>query len=498
VGEKWEFSGFLVGVEDGNSYIAKMRRAAEGEWLFRSPYSTVPQEGVLAFLPYVLLGKLAAGAGMHVQLVALFHLARVLLIAAEVLAVYRFASLFLEHERWRRWVTVMATLGGGLGWMLVLAGQGGWLGSLPLDFHSPETFGFLALLSLPHLVLARALLLFGLGDYIQAGERGGRSWRSGMWLVLLALVHPLSAAVAAAVLASHVGWVALVSVFRRTIGLIRPVALAALQVGLPMMPLLLYYAWSFSSDPYLKGWTVQNRILSPHPLHYLIAYGMVAVPAVVGGLSLHRQRSPFKWLVVSWALTLPLLAYAPTPLQRRLPEGLFVALAVLAAVGLHDFTRLTPQRRWSAGLAVLILSLPTTLVLWLGSLQLAAEPRPPAFVPAPVARAFEWLDANLEPGGVVAAGFGLSNALPAWADVVVVAGHGPESVGLDTTMPALNALLNGELALGDREAFITGQGIDALILEPSQATLPAWADEVPSGTTRLYEANGYVILGVER
>ncbi|MCH7663987.1 MAG: hypothetical protein IH859_09000, partial [Chloroflexi bacterium] len=72
--ENWLFSGFVYGVEDGNSYIAKMRLGASGAWLFRSPYTTQAQEGVLAFLPYILLGKLAVGREMHTQFIILFHL----------------------------------------------------------------------------------------------------------------------------------------------------------------------------------------------------------------------------------------------------------------------------------------------------------------------------------------------------------------------------------------------------------------------------------------
>jgi len=61
-GADWRFTGFLFGVEDGNSYIAKMLAGYQGAWLFRTPYTTVEQVGVLAFLPYLLLGKLAGGS----------------------------------------------------------------------------------------------------------------------------------------------------------------------------------------------------------------------------------------------------------------------------------------------------------------------------------------------------------------------------------------------------------------------------------------------------
>ena len=60
-GDEWYFTGFVFGVEDGNSYIAKMLSGTAGNWLFRSPYSAYYQKGFIAFLPYLLIGKLVSG-----------------------------------------------------------------------------------------------------------------------------------------------------------------------------------------------------------------------------------------------------------------------------------------------------------------------------------------------------------------------------------------------------------------------------------------------------
>ena len=59
-GEGWHFSGFVFGVEDGNSYIAKMLRGAQGAWLFQLSYSDETHPAALMFLFHILLGKLAA------------------------------------------------------------------------------------------------------------------------------------------------------------------------------------------------------------------------------------------------------------------------------------------------------------------------------------------------------------------------------------------------------------------------------------------------------
>ncbi len=127
-GGEWQFTGFVFGVEDGNSYMAKMLRGANGDWLFRTPYTSWPQEGVLAFFPYLLLGKLTAPPAQHIQLVALFHLFRFGGGILYVLASYDFLALFVKNERWGRGGEGLVALGGGVGWVGILLGKGLWGG----------------------------------------------------------------------------------------------------------------------------------------------------------------------------------------------------------------------------------------------------------------------------------------------------------------------------------------------------------------------------------
>ena len=106
------FTGFVYGIDDGNSYIAKMNSGANGAWLFQTPYTTFPQEGILAFLPYILLGKLASAPGLHEQLVVLFHLFRIAAGFLAILSTYNFISAFITDIRLRKLGTILAILGG--------------------------------------------------------------------------------------------------------------------------------------------------------------------------------------------------------------------------------------------------------------------------------------------------------------------------------------------------------------------------------------------------
>ena len=437
-GADLRFTGSLFAVEDGNSYIAKMRRGAEGDWLFRSPYTADKQTGVPAFLGYLLLGKLASGRASHEQLVALLQLARILAIPLVVFATYRFVSRFVLEGRWRKWATILAVAGGGLGWLVFLSGSASWLGSQPLELYSPETFGFLAALTFPHLLLARAFLLLGLDAYLDSVVQPRSAWFAGVWFVLLALMQPLSVVAAAAAIGAHQ---ILMHVRGRFVhqrpDVLRTLRPALIALAVPVL-MLGGYGLLLRQDPFLQTWAAQNILTSPHPALYLLAYGLL-LPLVIPGIrhAWNEERSD-SLLLIGWIVLLPLLAYAPTVIQRRLPEGGWVALATLAAIGLGTIRVGDANRTRFAGVT-LALSAVSTAFLLFGAFRVAAAGISPAFRPAAQVAAFGWLAENAEPASVVLAAFATGNALPAWAPEFVVIGHGPESSNLHALAPRVNA-----------------------------------------------------------
>ncbi len=456
----WTFTGFLIAAEDGNSYIAKMLSGFEGAWLFRSPYSATEQTGVLAFLPYLLLGK--ASDGSHGQLVALYHLFRVLAIPALVLAVYRFSSLFIENIGLRRWTVVIATIGGGLGWFLIFLGQPAVAGSLSLEFYSPETFGFLAIYGLPHLTLGRALMLLGFVWYLQDES----SWRSGFALLLAGLIHSPELLSAFAVLAAHA--IAVLGFGANKAHWMKRLARSVL----PSVPLIAYLGYKALTDPYLQAWTAQNLILSPHPILYLLAFGILLPAAFIGAGSLLRRNREALLFPVAWAIAIPALAWAPLNIQRRLPEGGWVALTVLAAAGLATLEG-GPRRRLGR-VAMAILLIPSSLLILAGGFELALNAREPAFRPQEEVEAFRRLSQLAEPSAIVLASFETSNPLPAWAPVRVVAGHGPETAGLAGLKPRIEDFYQVSGTEEQRMSLIREERITHVIFGPRERALGDW------------------------
>lgn len=523
-GDQWRFTGFVFGVEDGNSYIAKMLNGARGAWLFRTPYTAQPQRGVLAFFPYLLLGKLAGPQGSHPQLVALFHLFRFLAGVMAIHATYDFLTRFLQTVTWRRWALGIAVLGGGLGWVLALLGRSTWLGSLPLEFYSPESFGFLALYGLPHLALARALLLWGLAAFLAntsssepPGPGGWTTQRVLRWWImvgegaeqrrmvlvgvlwsLLGLAQPLTVVIAWGVLGATLGFLGLMRWIEARRGEVASCGTwwALLRRGFWVVvlssPLVIYTALAFSRDPFLRAWTAQNLIISPHPLHYLLAYGLLLPFAALGARHLVRREPWRGWLPVVWILLLPALAYAPYNLQRRLPEGVWVALVVLAAAFFEMGVLSQPvRRRLAAG--VVTLSLPSTAILLLGGLVAASRPAQPLFRPADEVAVMQVLAKDAPPGSVTLAAFETGNVLPAWAPVRVVIGHGPESVSLAELKPRVAAFYDSATSDHERRALLDEFGVRYVFWGPAERALGDWDPAVADDLQLLTSQGGYQV-----
>lgn len=189
------FTGFVFGVEDGNSYIAKMLDGANGSWLFTTPYSAYPQSGFLAYLPFLLIGKLAGGAAMHTQLIVLYQIFRWVAGFFLIYSLYDFVAIFISNTNLRRWGIITILFGGGLGWLVLVNNGALWRDGLPLEFYSPESFGFLSFFGLPHLALARALLLWGMGRIIRGLDHPQSirySLITALFFGLLGFFQPLS------------------------------------------------------------------------------------------------------------------------------------------------------------------------------------------------------------------------------------------------------------------------------------------------------------------
>ncbi|HET92237.1 MAG TPA: hypothetical protein ENN99_16080 [Chloroflexi bacterium] len=490
------FGGCILLSDDCYSYLAKMARGAAGDWLFRMPYTPEPHTPTLLYLFYLLLGKVSALTGLSTE--ATYHLARVALGWGMMLVVYRFLAVFTPAVRVRRLAWLMVALGGGLGWLLILLGQPNWLGSPPLDVYLPEGFALLVLYGFPHLAAAQTLLLGGMLSLLRAWEecRIARPAASLWWAVLAGLawfamgwIVPFYVAVVWAVMGS--AWVVLALRRRRApwgegVGL---AAAALLAVG----PVL-YSGWVFTTDPVYAAWAAQNLILSPHPLHFLAAYGTPLLLAAFAVRVAWRDEG-WGWLALVWVAVAAVLAYLPFNLQRRLVQGVQTPLYALAA---GSAVRLWRSRgRWLAAL-LLAAMLPTTLIILAGSgASLLNRPRL-VFRPAGEVAALDWLSERVQPDDVVLAAYDTGNYLPVRVVARVFVGHGFETMDAEEKERLVARFFDPEADDAWRRDLLTRYGVDYVFWGPEERRLGAFDPRDASYLRAVYDAGGYTILEIER
>lgn len=489
------FGGFMFGVEDGNSYLAKMRQGATGDGLYRLAFTHEPQGGSLLFAPYLLGGKIAALFASPEDprfvdaMLLVFHAARMLFGAGLVVVMHRLVAAFIEDQAGRWLALALVTLGGGLGWLLILLGKGWWLGAEPVDFLLPEGYTFYLLYGLPHLALARIGLLGGLLILFHAlNAEGWRSWLPRMiaaglcWLVM-ALCVPFYVAVLAAIL----GVWGLAALIRKRRFPIRLFVRCAIGASLPA----LWFGYNLivlNSSPALRALQSQNILPSPHPLHYVFGYGVLAVLALRAfAWAWRRGQSEIIYLLpVAWLTAAPALAYAPVEVQRRLLEGVFVPLCILAVIGLRLWlTRNTVRRLVTAG--VLFACLLTPALLLVGGM---AGQNPALFRAWDEISALDWLNEQAAPGSVVLANVATSNYVPARADVRTYIGHGVETAGSWQKEQIAHRFFSGQSDAAEQHALL--ELADYVIAGPDD-TLP---DE--SGLTLVWQSGRYRIYTVTR
>jgi hypothetical protein len=487
------FSGFFVAIEDGNNYLAAMYQGAAGRWLFHNPYTPEPHAGLFANFIYLVLGKLAHLSNLPMVLV--LHLARAAAIPLLLLALYRFVAHFTPWHAVRRLSWFLVAFGGGLGWLWVLAGGTFAPGAMPTDLWVPDASAFLTMLTFPHLVLAQASILWlaisGLRFLRHPNGRDGFS--VALSAMLLSLIHPYSPPILIGLLTLYWAWQG----WRSRTFAWKPL----LRLGVassPSLPFLVHALFVFHADPILRSWQEQNLVRSPHPLFYLLGFGLLCPLALVGLLRrtpLSRQQD-FPFLVL-WVLVIPVLLYIPSNLQRRFLNGYQVPLALMAVCGLVVlFYRMRPGWRRRAVSGFKTISTFSNLLLLGGFIILVTERPPLVFNTRAVLTAMDWLAAYAEADAVVLAAYDTGNLLPTRALVRSFVGHGPQSVHSDMRRDQVRAFFNGTLSAEARLALLREHQVRFIFYGPSERALGnASPDDLPD-VQLIYDQDGVQIYEV--
>ncbi|MCA0458922.1 MAG: hypothetical protein LCI00_33545 [Chloroflexi bacterium] len=519
---EWAFSGFLFGVEDGNSYIGKMRLGVRGIldfYLFYTPetHAAAP----LVFLPYILPGWLVGrfigdqNPALFPALTITYHGMQIVFNTLLIVVLYRFIAVFIKRPRTRFLALLLATLGGGFGWLIT------FLGSTPAEFFIPEGFSGLILLGLPHLALARAALLGGFLFLFQSlAPQTPSKIRYAIlstvcWLVV-GLAVPFYLPIIYIILAV---WGLALWIARRRFP--REFVLwGGLAAGLTL-PLFAYFAYAFAANPIFAIWSSQNILMSPPPLDYAAAYILLVASALIAARWLIRRMRPSTHLstqhavrsalfpLLLWPLVVPILVYLPLNVQRRMAEAVIVPLAILAAVGLRFLARQKGWRRlYRPAIVVMCLS---SVVFFLFIILGAFSSARPQFRPTGEIAALNWLNNNAPAESVIltafdtgklspATGIDTGNLIPAYTNLRPYVGHGPETANATEKDALTRRFFSDQLSTEERQALYESVNIRYIfygLLEktftPDSSAPPQWQTDAQ----RIYAEAGYEIWQIK-
>ena len=510
--DEWVFNGFLFGVEDGNAYLGKMQLGVMGEWSFHLFYSpNAADEACFMYLPYIIAGHiirlLIDETDPDIRFMALmvgFHTLRVIFDVLLIVCLYRFIAHFLNTSSARFMALILATLGGGLGWLLALAGYSEWLGSPPPDVYIPEAFGLLVIFGLPHIALARAALLLGFLLLFKAIQQPlQQTWHWSVLAGVCWLVVGIGVAFYLVIIyCIVVAWGLTVLIKRRRIPwtMIGHVTTAVALTW----PMVGYFVAVFNLNDNFAAWSAQNLLPAPHPIQYVLAY-IFFLPATWGAWWLWKWRSSQDvLLLLGWVLAVPILVYIPINVQRRLAEAVIVPLSILCVVGIelavkqtakHSYMRRWRQyRRW-----LLIPATLTSILLLLVSSLSPLSPDRPVFRPADEFRAMDYLTTIAPTNSVVLTARTTGNvmAVRSGLKLQVYLGHGPETVDSDRKIDEVEAFFGDEMTDAEIEILLRDGDIDYIFYgeterDYAQSDVPLWAN----GLQSVYNRDGYIIYEV--
>lgn len=467
------FTGLIMNPEDSQSYFAKMLQGYQGRWLYTIPFT--PEAHRPAFIGgfYLALGHLARLLGL--SLVQVWHLARMAAGLFLFLVTFGFVATFVQRPRWRWTAFLLAVLGSGLGWLWLILGQSQWLGDFLVDFRMPESHLFFTAFTYPHVAAGSGLLLIIFWLYLKALKTTRRAWvyalAAGLANLALGIVYPFLIYLVGGTAGAY--WIYLA--LRRRRWLWREAGLAAVILLVPL-PLFLYYVYTYQVNDVFRAWAEQAGTLSPAWPHYLIAYGLLLVPALLPLLRRRWRaqiddRQAFLWL---WLIAATVLLYGPFDQQRRFAQGLQAPLAILAAIGLQTvimpalagskpFQRLASRPRYSVeGLTSLVLfafvafNAISSFYLLVDVTATAALLQPyPFFRRDEEAQAVDWLRAHGDPADVVLATYETGNFVAAQTGFPVVIGHWAETVNWAGRLEDTNAFYGRAVTDDWRREFLS-------------------------------------------
>ncbi len=354
------FMGYLLNSGDAWGYQAFSRAFAEGGLLIDNPFSDVVREPAFFNLLWFSLGKVQRLTGF--PFLVLYYTLGAVAAGLMFWVILRFSREFAGAGVAGRFAFLLASFGGGLGWIAVLFSDELAARLQPLDLFHPEGYPLQSALFVPHFALSIAILGAILLWFWRGVSSGRRTWSIGaaFLTLLLGFFHPYHLVTVGCVAGA---WVALEQAL--VPGRLHRGWVDLGLLALAVFPAALYYRWFFR-QPNWEVWGAKNIVRTGGPAAVLLGLGPLILMAGwgmwrlrSGGLDANR-RFLLVWSTVGLGL---LFSYPLFRFEAKLVEGLVLPLSCLGAGAIFDVGHAESRRRWIAAAVLLLALLPSSAVL---------------------------------------------------------------------------------------------------------------------------------------
>jgi hypothetical protein len=499
-----EFQGIVFNVPDTVQYWSWMR---DHHTALMVPNRMTPEanDPALFNMLWLGLGRIQVVTGWNEATIN--QLLRVVGGGGFLFVLWWFVGLLVIDRRARWTAYLIATLGGGLGWIWVVDKYINRLSDVrfPLDLYVVEPNTFFALLTLPHFLVAAALLLITFGTFLIA-ERRNDDWHyyglSTLFALLLGLQHAYDLLIIYFVLGVYV---LLQFIQARRILWGRFWGLAA--VGFLSFPPAGYFTYITTHNPLWREVLAQfdnAGVFTPNLLHINILLGIPFIITLIygvqrlvkltrrGNTTAHAQSADAQSTILNshlvwvWAIIGFALLYIPADFQIHMLNPYQVPIALLATQALWRWTAgrqtTTDDRRpsnrpnwrmiFSSRQTMIVLFilavLPTNLYLWSWRMIDLRRAEPPFYLSTDEVKTLQWLDANDAESLVVFSGMEVGQYVPALTGHRAFLSHWAQTINFFGKRDAVKIFFDAATPIEQRHAMLEKYDVRYVVYGPEE------------------------------
>ena len=465
------FAGVVYDRQDFEVHKATMVQGAQGHLTYSLMFTTEQGSAKAVKGFYLLLGRLAGA--MRLEPTFAYHAARMFFGLLALVMIFLFLTAVFPDIPARRASFLLAATASGLGWIQLIFNWQPIAQLSPIDFWLIDLYEFFSLVTFPHFSAIAILIL----SIAMAFDRFLTDRRLIYWiqaaaasLVLIAF-QPFSIAIAnlavAGVALGH---------WRVNRKLDWGIVISGLMLLMIQLPLLIYNWLVFYSDPYWEQFRLQNVLLSPPPVYYLLGIGVLGPLAVLGIRHVWIKRDRLGIMAATWVIGAFGLAYLPTLLQRRFTAHLTIPLGLLAVMGVRSLFPQIPDdkteqagsslRKWIFPLLV-GLAMPSSMYLIAAGSAYVNNVPSELYDPAPLIEAVDWLGEHADIDQAVLSSPRTGLIVPGRTGLKVYIGHPIETLHYSQKVAAVDRFFNEEgMSTEERLAFLETCGCSWIIQGP--------------------------------